>query len=278
LVLPKGIENANGPSTEQQINESFTDVINSQADLIILGNSGIYRGVNPDGLNIKSYNFAHDNDSYNQIYYKILWMNSKKLKFKYMLLGVDYFQFSFLSGTRNYVYNSYFDEDYERDFKEVSEMDNYLNKSQIFDFNRLKYIRNVLSKKTTSIFHRKNGQYIKPGTAKIDDEYYYSIERLELQEKYFNLIINYCDKNDIEIFLCMLPVRKNSLKNYEKERIVEFNQYINSFTNDKIHYINYSYQKGWGVEDYTDITHLNEKAADRFTKQLNDSIMQILIE
>lgn len=276
FVLPIGVENANGPTTKQQIEESFKDILTQDNDLIILGNSGVYRGVNPDFIEMNSYNFAHDNDSYNQIYYKLLWLNKNKVNFKYLVLGVDYFQFSFLSGTRNYIYNSYFNKSYEEDFLDIGTVEAYLDRSQILKLERLKYLRNVFSKKSTTILHKKNGQYVKPGVAKKDDSHYYSIHRLKLQEEYFERIIKYCKDENIEVFLCMLPVRENALKNYQKEDIDKFDKYIMSFTNEKIHYLNFSLQGGWTLKDYTDVTHLNEKASNRFTIQLNDSIYRII--
>ena len=74
----------------------------------------------------------------------------------------------------------------------------------------------------------------------------------------------------------MLPKRKNVLKVHKQSDIVEFNNYINSFTNTNIHYLNYSKQKGWVLADYTDITHFNEQAANRFSKILNEDILKLI--
>jgi len=269
-VLPKLIEKVVGPSTEQQINKSFNNAKDRNYELLILGNSGTYRGINPNMFEISTYNFSHDNDSYNQIYYKLQWLEQKQ--FKYLILGVDYFQFSFFDDSRNYIYNSFFGDSYKADFSQMNAGNLFFNKTNILEANRLKYLRSIFKTKTTSIFQRDNGQYIKHGIAKPDDENYYSIERLPFQEKYFNLILDYCTKEEIEVFLCMLPTRKNALKNYKKDDIEDFNDFINSFTSNSVHFLNYSNQKGWSIADYTDITHLNERAANKFSKQLNDTI------
>jgi len=74
----------------------------------------------------------------------------------------------------------------------------------------------------------------------------------------------------------MLPKRKNILRHFKQEDIEEFNGYINSFTNERIHYLNYSEQKGWTVADYTDRIHFNENAANKFSGVLNDDIMRLI--
>ena len=81
-------------------------------DMVFMGNSRIYRGLNPDSFTTKSYNFAHDNDSYNQIYYKLLFLTAQNKKIQIVLLGVDYFEYSVFSDSRNYEYSKIFNKSY----------------------------------------------------------------------------------------------------------------------------------------------------------------------
>ncbi len=275
-ILPEQIAKEQGPSTGQQIDKSFQKVKEIPFDLVILGNSGTYRGINPTVLEIPAFNFSHDNDSYNQIYYKIIWMEEHDIDFNYLVLGVDYFQFNVLSATRNYIYNSYLNDDYKKDYPESNAYTLFLDRTMILDVNRMKYLQNLFSSSSSPRFQRDNGQYLNPHQATKDDKAKYSIKRLPFQEKYFKLILEYCKKHEIEVFLTMMPARKNALVNYERKDIIEFNTFIKSFSNSDVHFVNYSEQKGWTLDDYTDVTHLNEAAANRFTKQLNDTISDIL--
>ena len=52
-----------GPSTKDQIEYSFKRAINSDCNLLILGNSRVYRGLNPAIWHQKAVKFAHDKDS-----------------------------------------------------------------------------------------------------------------------------------------------------------------------------------------------------------------------
>ena len=118
-----------GISTEQQIVQGFENAINKKYDCLILGSSKFYRGVNPDKItSISTFNFSHDNDAFNQIYYKLQYLKDhNSLKFKYVIVGVSCFQFSFLSDTRNYVFNRYFNEDYQKDFEKGSDLFNLIS-------------------------------------------------------------------------------------------------------------------------------------------------------
>ncbi len=275
FVLPKLIEKEEGPNTKSQIIHSFQNALVRNYNLIILGNSGTYRGINPDIINIPSYNFSHDNDTYNQLYYKLIWLEQKNKKFKYLVLGVDYFQFSFISDTRNYLYSPLFDIRYSEDYPEQNCWEEFIARTNVFNFKRVGYLLNVFKKKQNLIFQKENGQYIRPPKETKDMKTIVSINRLPIQEKYFKMILDNCSKNEIEVFLCMLPVRKKVLTNYKESEIKEFNDFICSYINNGVHFLNYSFQDGWNPEDYTDMIHLNAKAADRFSEQLNDTINKI---
>src|SRR5688572_16880619 len=84
-VVPKWL----GPNTKNQIAQSFNHAKANAYPIVVLGNSRIYRGINPELFSIKTFNFAHDDDSYNQMFHKLMWLNSDSLKV--VVMGVDYF-------------------------------------------------------------------------------------------------------------------------------------------------------------------------------------------
>lgn len=273
LVVP-ALLSSTKPSTLQQIDKSFKNAITRDYDLLILGNSRMYRGINPDEFSIKTFNFSHDNDSYNQLYYKLKYV-IKKHKISYLILGIDYFQFSLFSTSRNYAYGDYLGEEYLLDYSKRNllrlKLDHYI--STINPKNFMAAIVNMNSMATL----RDNGQYIVPGIAKEDDFISRKINRLEIQETYFDRIIGLCKNNNIKVFLVMLPVRSNELNSYSKNEIAEFESYINKKVDkENVFYLNFSTNNNYRTEDYTDITHLSEKGAIKFSKMLNDSIVNII--
>jgi RNase H-fold protein (predicted Holliday junction resolvase) len=263
----------NGPSTNDQINYSFENAVNRNYDLLVLGNSRTYRGLNPEKLCTKSYNFSHDNDSYNQLYYKLKYLDNERKVFKYVILGVDYFQFSFMSNTRNYVYADYLGEGYLNDYD-----DNILKLKAQYYLGNIDPKKLLLFGSASNIPSLKsNGQYLKPGFAKEGDVIQRNIKRLKIQEGYFKKILQFCKEKKITVFLVMLPTRPNELKSYTTKQIEEFDRYIGKYTNKTdVYFLNYSLDSSYTTSDYTDITHLNESAADRFSAQLTDTLSKII--
>ena len=65
-----------------------------------------------------TYNFAHDNDSYNQQYFKLVYCIKECPNLKEVVISYDYHSFSNFSNTRNYVYYSYFPKAYRDDYRD----------------------------------------------------------------------------------------------------------------------------------------------------------------
>lgn len=266
FVIPVILQNNLGPNTEKQISDSFRNLNSREFDMLILGNSRLYRGLNPDAFNIDTFNFSHDNDTYNQLYYKLIYLNNNKKNIDFLILGVDYFQFGFQSDTRNYVYKKYLHEDYLKDypfkFYEINYFLNLLKPSQFFNLFNLQ----------NKGFLKKNGQYIKHGKANKNNYVERKTDRIDIQVKYFMKILEFSKKKDIKIFLVMPPLRPNELNVYNKNEIKEFNSFIKKMETSNLIYFNFTKNHGYDINDFTDITHLNESAANRFSRQLNDSI------
>ena len=55
-----------GPSTKELVDFNFNHALENNYNLLILGNSRIYRGINPDKLSLSAYNFAFDAEYSNQ--------------------------------------------------------------------------------------------------------------------------------------------------------------------------------------------------------------------
>ena len=66
------------------------------------------------------------------------------------------------------------------------------------------------------------------------------------------------------------PTREEERINYTAESVARFEKYLSQFQNTT--YLNFSESGDYEMKDFSDITHLNEAAADRFSKSLNDSI------
>ncbi len=264
------LERAKGPSTQTQIDQSFRNALARQYDLLFLGNSRIYRGINPDRFDLPAYNFGCNDDTFNHVYYKLKWLRKHGVQFRYLALGVDLFQFSYMSFYRNREYARYFGEDYLADYEHRPWRDLGLQLRKRIRALNPKY---VFMPNNGRIFQRENGQYIKPGRARPTDTARRSTRRLPVQVAYFEKVLEDCRQHGVTVFLCMLPVRPEERNCYQPGEIEEFMDFIRGYTSDDVILLDYTYDERYGMSDYTDITHFNEAAAERFSVQLNEAIM-----
>ncbi|MCF0128441.1 MAG: hypothetical protein HUJ70_07700 [Pseudobutyrivibrio sp.] len=287
ITFDMKIKESWGPGTVQQLNTSFDTVVSNEYDTIILGNSRIYRGINPAMLEdvCNCYNFSHDNDAFNQCYYKLLYLEENGVKFDRLILGVDYFEFCFKSDTRNYIYDFLLGADYAKDY------DNNLVQEYLNDIDY--YFWTIRCPKLTTIITnlrtypgensnnlRDNGQYVVEGQhASPDDTVTRETEMLELAYDYYVKIIEYCAAHDIEVYLVMPPVRDAELASYTEEYMAASDKMMtdvldqNGFSADN--YMNFRDVPQF--KDYTkyiDISHFTPEGADEFTTYMCEYIKE----
>ena len=270
-----------GENTQQQIVRSFQNAAAGDYNCYFLGNSRMYRDINPDLFTgLKAYNFAHDNDSYNQMYYKLLFLQEENKKIDYLIIGTDYFQFSFLGDSRNYIYDRLFGLEYMRDYN-ASIADEIF--SDIVYFWKTKrnsaqflipYFKGEPAGENIS-FLKDNGQYVVYSKATDEDTVDRSGSIMGVQKQYFLKIVEFCEANDIELYVIMPPTRDEELASYTKEQMDSFDRMIEDALGERFmgHYLNCcDLPEFKHYSNYTDITHLNAGAADRFSEYLNETL------
>ena len=276
FVSPKILSVLYGQTTKQQIEQQFADLTSQRDSIecIYLGSSKFYRGINPYLVTPCGYNFAHDNDSYNQIYYKLLYANECCPKLKRVVICFDYVSFCVFSETRNYVYHHYFPEEYSLDYSNNFYY-NYIYPYLIGTKNLPKIILSLFDDNRPEPPHLTNkGQFVTPGKAHEDDyvKYYTSIYNLQLS--YFTKIFQYCLDHHLECVLVAMPNRDGEYWNYDKAFIGKMNELAqNAQKQYSCHYLNYIRDKELlDVSLYCDISHFNQYGADLFSRRLNVEI------
>lgn len=263
-----------GPSTADQIVMQFNH-LNEQKDTLTtlyLGSSRFYRAIVPYIIGPNGYNFAHDNDSYNQEYYKLLYAFDRLPNLKRVVVGFDYVSFSFISGSRNYVYRNYFPKDYLRDYD-----DNLYNNYVVPVLN----IPETLPVTIKAIFSTQKqydltskGQLVYySGNASDNDEIKREETITEIQLLYFNKIIDFCKKNNLQCVFVNMPIRDGEYKSYSKDYLEKMNDLIRGKLDKNIRYIDYSRcRELLSVELFSDIAHYNQKGAIVFSKKLGEDL------
>lgn len=268
-----------GLSTSEQIETQFKnlelqkDTINT----IYLGSSRFYRAINPLEIGEFGYNFAHDNDSYNQEYYKLLYAYELLPNLKNVVIAYDYVSFSFISGTRNYVYHKYLKDDYLDDYDDnIYDICIFplLNMSKTFGTTITALFRRD---KAYDLTYKGQLQYYSGKASETD-----MIKRdecvLKIQENYFDKIIRFCDNHDLNCVFVNMPIRDGEYNGYSKEYIEMMESRINSKIRNNVYYLNYSREESLlSTNLFTDICHYNIDGSTVFSKTLKNDIERLNI-
>lgn len=270
-----------GVSSKDQIDISFNNAKVKRHNVVFMGNSRVYHGINPDIMSSDAYNFAHDNDSFNQSYYKLDYLIRRNNAPDTIFLGIDYFEFGIFSSTKNYCYDKYFSNDYWKDYSSNWATEQISNIQRIFFNNQTLTIRSLLKScfftrfPDSTSYIKPNGQYIMFGSkGSPNDKVSRTSKILDIQKYYFEKILQTCKDNDIKCIIFMMPVRDGEIQSYNDRFLFSFEIMIKNFTKQyDVSYIDLSRQKEFlDYSLYDDITHFNATGADKFTKFLEESI------
>ncbi len=279
-----------GITMDNQIKQQFDYINKNNYDTIILGNSRLYRGINPELLTGNCYNFAFDNDSFLECYYKLKYLEKIDKLPKRIILGVDYFEFSFISAGMKNTYDLYFDNEYD----EVLNNCNYLsfdNEKLSFDlkinkrlntlfiynyYNAISYLYyKYILKDSRVSYVSESGQYkIYPQPkAGLGDFLTRSSDILIEQKTAYQKIIKFANEKNIKIIQIMLPLRDIEINCYKTEQKENIDNLFASQLNAK--YLNFSKHKFFNIYDFMDDTHLNINGSNKFSSTLDFELSNI---
>ena len=277
---------------------SFDRALRRSYACVILGNSRIYWSVNPDKLAVPAYNFAFDNDSYNQFFYKLAYLDAHEKRYGALLIGVDYFSFSNVWSHRNYAYAKYLGPDYLRDYKAAPAR---FDLTRIFhavdneDFNRImteRFTRTLpmlveyafvsltgRPRTWSRGFVRENGQRVFSGHTAAGDVVKPGMRqhtRLPIQEKYFEAILAQAKERGLKAVLVMPPTRDIELKSYPPGVLAEFDEWLNEKAKTYgVPYLTYAGRPEFVATDFADFSHLTPAGADKFSEILNLDLLNL---
>lgn len=275
--------NKYGMSTAKQIQLQYENLeaVKDSVTTIVFGNSRTYRGINPYKLSGYAYNMSHDNDTYNQMYYKIEQAIAKCPNLHTIIIGYEYFQFSFLSDTRNYVYCQYMPQEYLEDY-ELSLIPISIQPYMHFVRNNKNYtsqfIETLLTRKSNGRLSER-GQYTYEGKATPNDIVKRDSNILPVQDYYFNKIFSLLGNTKYDVIFITMPIRNNEYNCYTAETIEYFQKKIEKICSSykNIKYLDDSRNSQFiDYKLFTDITHFNFHTADIYTQHVDSIIKKML--
>lgn len=266
VIVPPTLTYLYGATTQEQIDLAFSTVVEQEYDTIVLGNSHASFGVDPSVFKSRVYNFSHVNDSYNQCFYKLDYLDRKDKLPKVVILIIDYFQFGVFSDSRNYAYQNYFPAEYLSDYPKKNYTALHLwNQLNPLKLNKLQF--------GTKVRTNKDGFQIKLGQRYTGDSKVRKMEWNNVQISYFNKIAEFCLENKIRLYLFMQPIQSKELSQYTKSELDQFDAHIKTVlsSNNQVYFYNYS-NRVLPSEYYSDNTHLNPFGAQAFSLLIDSTL------
>lgn len=204
------------------------------------------------------------------------------MRIDYLIIGTDYFNFSFLLNERNYVYSSLFPKEYMEDYGVTSQVQQVLDNVKTLWRNKqmgilpcVQYILGLDAPENIS-YQKENGQYCVYGHASGSETFYRDYTVLDIQYSYYKKILSLCEDEGIELFIIMPPLWEGGLVSHSDEEWAVFNEMIRSSlagTPYDGHYFNYSEEEGLSsYMDFADDTHLTLEAADDYSEYINNRL------
>lgn len=268
----------------------YLDTKSSQIEVLYLGSSHIYYGINPEYSQFKSFNAAHISQSLNYDLailekYKNNWSNLKCI-----VIPVDYFSMytTIETGVEKWRvknYNIYYDlnsfANNEGHFELTTGkfstnvtrlVDYYRNGKNDVTCNKLGWGTNYNSKKDNNLIETGKTA-AERHTVKIID-----IECFEKNRQTLETIIGFAEKKDIKVIFITCPAYKSYVNRLNQKQLNSTISLINKLCSENSNTIYYNLlnDKSYTSEDFYDADHLNEIGARKLTFEMERIINQTL--
>lgn len=268
----------------------YLDTKSREVEVLYLGSSHIYYGINPEYSQLKSFNAAHISQSLNYDLailekYKNNWSN-----LKYIIIPVDYFSMYTTIETgveqwrvKNYTiyyalnpianHEGHFELTTGKFSANVSRLWAYQqNGSNDLSCNKLGWGTDYNSKKAHDL--------IKTGKTAAERHTVKTIDKscFEKNTKALETIIGFARKKNIEVIFITCPAYKSYVNRLNQKQLKSTISFINKLCSENSNTIYYNLlnDNSYTSKDFYDADHLNEIGAKKLTLQLDNLINQNL--
>lgn len=265
---------------------NYLDKNSNQIEVLFMGNSHIFYGVNPEMLDYNSFNASNVSQSLNIDLAILKKYENQWKKLKVIVLPIDYFTF-FLTlekGTEKWRaknYNIYFEIPVSIDFKDYLEFAHgktsknferatkyYFHKKTNRSCNKLGFGLGNLSKHNQDLIKTGNESVRKHTIKEIDEDI------LKGNLKSLNGIIDFSKNHNVKVLFVTCPAYRTYTSKLDKKQLDYTIHTIEKIVlnHKNTFYLNLLKDTSYHLEDFHDADHFNEKGAQKFTKRLDEII------
>lgn len=265
----------------------YLDKESNNIEVLFLGNSHIYRGVNPEYISAKSFNGAHVSQSLNYDLAILNKYDGRWRKLKYVFISIDYFSlyssledgieswrvknYSIYYGIKNNNLQNNFEIFNGKQAHNLSRLKSYLlhNKGDI-TCNRYGFGALYKSKENKNL--KTTGEI----AAKLHTRS--MVNNLSYAKNYqiIKSIIDFSKTNNIKIIFITSPVYKTYRENLDPKQL---NNTVNKIKkivaiNKNTYYYNFMSDRTFVAKDFYNADHLNEKGAKKLTLKIDSLLLK----
>lgn len=272
---------------DYSLKKKYMDLNSNQLEVLFLGNSHFLFGINPIYMSYNSYNFANSSQSLD-IDLKIIENYKGNLNnLKFLVLPIDYssLYYKLEEGDEKWRlknYSIYYDFNDKNIFNNFELLNGRVKNNFYRVYNFLSYKIDDIScnKLGFSLSYSKNYQnLLKSGNIAAKRHTVNMKEKNDTFKKNIHNLkrmIRFSKKNKIKLIFITTPCYKTYTSKLNKIQLNKTIFSIKRFINNKtVFYYNLLDQNSFGVNDYYDADHLNEKGAKKLTL-LVDSLLHLI--
>ena len=268
---------------DYKLKKEYLDKNADKIEVLILGSSHSFYGVNPKYLGYKSFNAGYVSQSLKYDMGIIKHYSDKMDRLKAIVLPISYFSlFSKLElgnekwRVKNYCIYYGICTDKIEDYFEILGSNFDINLQKINSY----YFSDSYNTKSSTLGWGKNynsdNQRNLKETGRVAAKRHtashkrYFVENVTLLES----IISFCRSNDVKLILFTPPASKFYYNHLEKEQLELTTNKINEIDRNNLHvkYFNWLNENDFTSEDYFDADHLNEVGAKKLSILINEQI------
>lgn len=271
---------------DYQYKRTYLEENSDQIEVLFLGNSHAFRGINPEFISRRSFNAGYVSQSLDYDYAILKKYDGKWNSLDYIMIPISYFSLYFRLETggeawRAKNYSIYYDIRLSSRIADNSEL---LSNKLSVNFRRI-YSYYFLGRSNISCSALGYGKPAGPSpepdleetakraairqTAKPND---YSYDRVFIENvAILQDIFRFASERDITVILYTLPGSQPYVEQMDKKQlnqtIVKATELANLY--DNVMYVNLLNDKSFTKADFWDGDHLNEDGAEKLTKRIN---------
>lgn len=256
------------------------------AEIIILGSSHSYYGLNPEYFNQRTYNFSNISQS---LYFDELLLNKHLDNFrdlKAVVLTIGYFTLTQEDDGSEDRWRKYFyDQHMDLDVPSVSRLDpKRYSLALSRRFNRSVDLISEYAKNGTIITHLANGYGIQDSTDIVSDKDKVSLNiarkhengsmDYKVNQERLERIIAACRKRGVKVYLVQMPAYPAYYKALKREKWKMIDEVLGALdrSSDNVKHINLTRYQIFTQDDLRDADHLTNKGAEKCSILLSSVI------